>query len=77
MDLNREDFKWAEGGVSGASLLLVGGVIDSRGTSIDADKYYDVGAHKETGHVIIVPIIGRSFNRDFVNSLFKDKNRFN
>ena len=54
--VNGDDFNWTEGPVLGATLIGLGGKIDSYNNKLERDKVYRVGKHKTEGQVVILPI---------------------
>ncbi|MBN4061700.1 hypothetical protein JYU20_00700 [Bacteroidales bacterium AH-315-I05] len=52
--LNKE-FNWIDEEVVGMALLLLGESIDSLGNEINGSLFYEVGKHKKTGQVAILP----------------------
>lgn len=76
MEIKREEYNWTEKPVVGMALLITGGSIDSFGDEINKDVFYEVGKHKESGQVALLPT-GRNQKHEFVNDIMKRKNKFN
>ena len=76
MEFNSEEYNWTDKPVVGMALLITGGSIDSFGHKIKADVYYEVGKHKETGKVALLPT-ERNQKHEFVNDVLKRSNKFN
>jgi len=55
MDYNPNDFNWTDKSVYGMALIIQGGSMDSEGNQIEKHKFYNVGKHKVTGGVVIIP----------------------
>lgn len=72
----KAEFTWTDKAVVGGALLITGGSIDSFGNKIDADVFYEVGKHKVTGQVAILPT-KRNQKHEFTNSIMKRNNQFN
>ncbi len=75
-ELKKEEYNWTKKNVVGGSLLLMGGSIDSFGDQINGDIYYEVGKHKESGKVAILPT-ERNQKHEFTNDVMKHHNKFN
>lgn len=76
MELNKEEFNWTEKAIVGMALIIQGGSIDSFGNQIKSDIYYEVGKHKESGMVAILPT-DRNQKHEFINEVMKSQNKFN
>ncbi len=76
MEIDREQFNWTQQDVIGAALLIEGGSIDSFNNPIDGNVFYQVGKHKVTGKVVILPT-GRNMAHEFVNDVLKSRGEFN
>jgi len=76
MEIKKEEYNWTEEAVVGTALLLQGGGIDSFGEQIKGDIFYEVGKHKESGMVAILPI-NRNQKHEFINDIMKRQNKFN
>lgn len=76
MELNKEEFNWTDKSVIGMALIIQGGSIDSFGNQIKSDIYYEVGKHKESGMVAILPT-DRNQKHEFINEVMKSQNKFN
>ena len=76
MELNKEEYNWTDSAVVGMALLIQGGSVDSFGNQIDGNVFYEVGKHKETGMVAILPT-ERNQKHEFANNIMKRKNKFN
>ena len=55
MSFDKEDFKWTDKPVIGIALGIMGGSIDSFGKAINPLTFYNVGKHKESGKVVLIP----------------------
>ncbi len=55
MEINLDDFNWTEKPVIGTALLVMGGSTDSLSNPILPDVHYEVGKHKKTGQVVLMP----------------------
>lgn len=75
-ELKRDDYNWTAEPVVGISLMIVGGVSDSFGNHINPEVYYEVGKHKETGKVAILPT-ERNMRHEFINERMKASGAFN
>jgi hypothetical protein len=76
MEVNREEYSWTEKPVVGSSIMLMGGSVDSYGEAIDFNIYYEVGKHKESGKVAILPT-AKNQRHDFINDLMKKSGKLN
>lgn len=76
MEIKREEFNWTEQEVIGMALLIQGGSIDSFGNRINGDVFYEVGKHKSSGMVAIIPT-QRNQKHEFMNDVLKRENKFN
>jgi len=76
MEFKKEDFNWTDESVVGMALIIQGGQIDSNGDILNSNVYYEVGKHKETGQVAIIPT-DKNQKHDFINNQMKKTNQFN
>ncbi len=77
MEINKEDFNWTGHPVVGIALILTNHeAIDSFGDPIKGDIFYEVGKHKESGKVAIIPT-NRNQKHEFINDIMKRNNKFN
>jgi len=78
--LKREDFNWCDDTIIGTALLLKGGIMDSFGNTVQGNVYYEVGKHKESGMVVILPTdkdFNKQFDNDLMNQQLKKDGKFN
>ena len=76
LEINREEYNWTNQAVVGMSLLIIGGSIDSFGDKINGDLFYEVGKHKESGKVAILPT-KKNQRHEFINDQLKRTNKLN
>lgn len=76
IEFNKEDYNWTSEPVIGMSLLMIGGEIDSFGDKIQGVLFYNVGKHKTSGKVAIIPT-KRNLKHEFTNEVMKKRNLFN
>ncbi len=76
MELNREEYNWTDKPIVGMALLIIGGSIDSFGNQVNTDIYYEVGKHKETGKVALLPT-EKNQKHEFINDIWKKNGKFN
>ena len=76
MEIKREEINWTKEEIFGMALLLMGGTIDSFGDQIKGEIFYEVGKHKTSGKVAILPT-ERNAKHEFFNDIMKAKGKFN
>lgn len=76
MQFNKEDYNFTEKPIVGLALKIRGGSIDSYGNAIDGNTYYQVGKHKQTGQVVIMPT-DQNQKHDFINDVMRKQHKFN
>lgn len=74
--MNPEDFNWTPEPVIGSALLIAGGETDSFTNKIDPYIYYEVGKHKISGMVAILPT-KRNFRNEFAGDIMKKTGQAN
>jgi len=75
-ELIREEYNWTEKAVVGLALRMIGGTIDSFGNQIKGDVFYEVGKHKVSGVVALLPT-EKNQKHEFVNDVMKRTGKFN
>lgn len=65
MEFYKSEYNWTDSAVIGASLIVLGGNIDSFGNKLFATTYYEVGKHKDSGKVVIIPTADKNFEHEF------------
>ena len=78
--ITKEDLNWCDEPIIGMALIIKGGKIDSKGQPLNGTTFYEVGKHKESGMVAIIPT-GKDAKEDFCNDVLnaklKEGNRLN